>query len=135
MLSRHLSLPREGHLKQVFHMFSYLKKYHNLELVFDPSDPMIDEAEFKKKDWTSSEFGHCAGDKILPANMPKARGLGFLVSVRVDADHAGDTITIRSRTGYIDYVNSAPVYWMSKKQNPVETSSFGSELCAMKHCC
>ena len=135
MISSHLVLPREGHLKQVHNMFAYLKKYHNSELVFDPSNPIIDEAEFEKKDWTSSEFGHCAGDDILPANMPKARGFGFLVSARFGVDHAGYITTRRSRTGYIAYLNTAPVYWMSKKQNSVETGSFGSEFCAMKHCC
>ena len=114
-------------MKQVYPMFAYLKTYHNSELVFDPSDPIIDEAKFEKKDWTSSKFGHCAGEEILPANIPKARGFGFLVSVRVDADHAGDTTTRRSRTGYIAYVNSAPVYWMSKKKNSAETSYFWSE--------
>ena len=67
--------------------------------------------------------------------MPKARGFGFLVFARVYANHAGNSTTRRSRTGYIAYVNSAPVYWMSKKQNYVETSSFGSEFCAIKHCC
>ena len=111
------------------------EKYHNSELVFDPSDPIIYEAKFEKKDWTSIEFGHCVGDEILPANMPKAHGFDFLISARVDADHSGDTTTRRSRTGYTAYVNSAPVYWMSKKKNSVETSSFGSELYAMKHCC
>ena len=135
MLSSHLALPWEGHLKQVYHMFAYLKKYHNSELVFDPSDPIINEAKFEKNDWTSSKFGHCAGDEILPANIPKAHGFGFLVSARVYDDHAGDTITRRSRTGYIAYMNSAPVYWMSKKKNSAETSSFGSAFCAMKHCC
>ena len=93
------------------------EKYHNLELVFDKSDPIIDEAEFEKKDWTSSEFAHCAGDEILPANMPKARGFYFLVSARVNADHAGNTTTRSSRKGYISYVNSAPVYWISTKKN------------------
>ena len=115
-------------------MFAYLKKYHNSELVFDLCDPIIDEADFEKKDWTSSGFGHCAGEKILPANIPKARGFCFLLSARIDADHAGDTTTRRSRTGYIAYVNSTPVYWMSKKKNYVETCSFRSEFCAMKHC-
>ena len=28
----------------------------------------------------------------------------------------------------------APIYWMSKKQTSVETSSFGSEFIAMKQC-
>ena len=31
--------------------------------------------------------------------------------------------------------NMAPIYWFSKKQSCIETSSFGSEFCAMKQCC
>ena len=54
---------------------------------------------------------------------------------KVDADHAGDSTTRRSRTGFIIYLNSAPIYWMSKKQISVESSSFGSEFVAMKQCC
>ena len=33
------------------------------------------------------------------------------------------------------FLNSAPTYWMSKKQACVESSSFGSEFIAMKQCC
>jgi hypothetical protein len=33
MLSSHVALPREGHLAQTFHIFSYLNKYHNTEMV------------------------------------------------------------------------------------------------------
>ena len=46
MLSSHLALPHEGHLEQVFQIFGYLKKYHNTELVYDPSNPEIDPAQF-----------------------------------------------------------------------------------------
>jgi hypothetical protein len=49
----------------------------------------------------------------------------------VDSDHGGDLINRRSRTGYIIYVNRAPVIWHSKKQTRVETSVFGAEFCAM----
>jgi hypothetical protein len=52
----------------------------------------------------------------------------------VDADHATGNITRRSRTGFLVYLNNAPVYWFSKKQTSVETSSFGSEFAAMKQC-
>ena len=46
MMSSHLALPREGHLEQVLHIFGYLKKYHNGTLVYDPSEPEIDENKF-----------------------------------------------------------------------------------------
>lgn len=52
----------------------------------------------------------------------------------MDADHAGDQITRRSRTGFIVFANMAAVHWLSKKQASVETSTLGSEFLAMKHC-
>jgi hypothetical protein len=135
VMSSHLVLPREGHLEQTLHIFAYLKKYHNSELVFDPTYPEIDKASFERQDWTATEFGDVAGKEELPPNMPQPRGFGFVTSARVDADHAGDTITRRSRTGFLVYCNSAPVYWLSKKQTSIESSSFGSEFIAMKQCC
>jgi len=135
MMSSHLALPRRGHLEQLFHLFAYLKKHHNAELIFDPSDPVVNESEFEEKDWTTSEFGHLQGKEELPPNAPQPRGLGFVMRAKVDADHAADTVTRRSRTGFIVYLNSAPIYWLSKKQTSVESSSFGSEFIAMKQCC
>jgi hypothetical protein len=135
MMSSHLALPREGHLSQVLQIFSYLRKYHNSEMVFDPSDPVIDDTSFERKDWTSSEFGLINGEEELPPNMPTPRGQGFTMRAKVDADHAADTVTRRSRTGFFVYLNCAPIYWFSKKQSSVESSSFGSEFVAMKQCC
>ena len=135
MMSSHMAMPRVGHLEQVLHIFAHLKKYHNTEMVFDPSEPVIDESQYERKDWASSEFGHIEGKQVLPPNMPQPRGLGFTRRAKVDADHAGDTVTRRSRTGFLVYINSALVYWQSKKQNSVESSTFGSEFTAMKQCC
>ena len=54
---------------------------------------------------------------------------------KVNADHAADTMTRRSRTGFLVFQNSALIHWWSKKQTSVESSSFGSEFIAMKQCC
>ena len=133
MLSSQLALPRRGHLDQVLHIFAYLKKYHNSEMVFDPTEPNIDKTLFEERDWTATEFGLSLTED-LPTNMPTPLGSGFTIRAFVDADHAGDTITRRSRTGFLVYLNMAPVFWQSKKQLSVETSSFGSEFIAMKQC-
>mmetsp|Transcript_16796 Transcript_16796/g.16223 ORF Transcript_16796/g.16223 Transcript_16796/m.16223 type:complete len:157 (-) Transcript_16796:444-914(-) len=53
----------------------------------------------------------------------------------VDLDHAGDTETRRSLTGFLLLLMSALIYWFSKKQTSVKTSSFESEFVAMKQCC
>ena len=88
MMSSHLPLTREGHLEQVLHIFAYLKKYHTSELVYDPSEPVVDENDFERRDWASSEFGHEEGKEEFPANMPEPRGHGFIMSTIVDTDHA-----------------------------------------------
>ena len=56
---------------------------------------------------------------------------GFVMWAQMDANHAPG----RSCTGMLVYLNSALVYYSSKKQNSVETSSFGAEFIAMKQCC
>ena len=50
----------------------------------------------------------------------------------VDASHAANLVTRQSCTGVLIFVNRAPTVWYSKKQNSIETSSFGSEFAALK---
>ena len=58
MMSSHMAMPIQGHLDQVLNIFGHLKKYHNSEMVFDPSDPVIDETKFEKQDWTAWVKNH-----------------------------------------------------------------------------
>jgi len=129
-MSSHLALPREGHLAQLYHIFAYLKKHHNTALVFDPSYPEINMETFIKHDWTKF-YGDVKED--VPPNMPKPLGKDVVMRCFVDADHAGEKLTRRSRTGFIILLQMAPIYYCSKRQNTIETSTFGSEFMAMKH--
>ena len=56
-----LVLPRIGHLRQILKIFSHIKKYHNSELVNEPTRPEINEADFEVRAWATSEFGHFHG--------------------------------------------------------------------------
>eukprot|EP00957_Ditylum_brightwellii_P153226 11662452-Ditylum_brightwellii.AAC.1 len=58
LMSSHLAMPRKGHMAKVLEIFVHLMKYHNTELVFDPSNPVMDELVFEQRGWISSEFGH-----------------------------------------------------------------------------
>ena len=49
-----------------------------------------------------------------------------------DADLAGHKSTRRSHTGELISINKAPIRWYSKRQETVEESTFGEELCAME---
>lgn len=76
-MSSHIVLLRVGHLKHLLRIFRYLGIHHNLEIVYNPTDPAINKYDYKLKDWTSTEFGHIQGKEVLPPNMPETRGLGL----------------------------------------------------------
>ena len=84
-------------------------------MVFDPSNPVSDESKYQKRDWTSSGFRNVQGKQELPCSMPQPRGLGVTARANIGAYHAGDTVTRRSRTGFLVYINSALSFWFSQK--------------------
>jgi Reverse transcriptase (RNA-dependent DNA polymerase) len=130
-LSQHQALPRQGHLDAAYHIFAYLRKHENgARIVFDPKEPVVDIRAFNTDtDWTDF-YGNVVEE--LPPRMPEPKGKPVMTSCFVDANHAGNVVTRRSHTGILLYVNNAPVQWYSKRQNTVESSSFGSEFVALR---
>ena len=129
MLSRYLASPRVGHLEEAFHIFAYLKAHNRSALVFDPTTLVFDEERFPKCDW--KEYYPDAAEPV-PPKAPELLGKAMTMTCFVDADHAGCHETRRSHTGIIIFLQKAPIIWYSKRQNTVESSSFGSEFVAMK---
>ena len=132
-LSSHLALPRVGHLEAVYNIFGYIAKHLDSTIVFDDKDVSAPESAFAHEDWSESIYGNLP--EQLPGNMPEPLGKEVKISVFVDADHAGDKVTRRSQTGILIFLNNAPIDWYSKKQNTVESSTFGSEFIAARIAC
>lgn len=135
MLLSHLALPQEGHLTKILHIFGYLDKHHNATMVFDPTEWDVLLGEFEKEDWDYYIYG-CEGfTEEIPPNAPKPIGKSIRLHVYVNSDHADDTVTHCSQSGFIVYLNNAPIYWFSKRQTLCETSAYRSEFIAMKQAC
>ncbi len=96
MMSLHLALPWEGHLKEIYHIFAYLKAHLNTEMVFDQTPPIIDMSLFEQQDWSFLAYGCESLMEELPSNMPLSFGLSMTMRVFVDRDHVGDFVTCRS---------------------------------------
>lgn len=120
--------PRVGHLNAVFDIFAYLKRHTRSRIVFDPIYPNLPQGT-EQPDWT--DFYKDVKEQV-PLDAPEPLGKPVEMTAFVDSDHAGDKVTRRSRTGVLIFLNRAPIVWYSKKQNSIETSSFGSEFSAMK---
>ena len=138
LLSQYLAQPRMGHLQQSINIFYYLKYHDRSWMVMDPTSFDIDWVPRSDKDIHPEERASLlreiytdAVDEV-PHNCPEPRGNGIDLNVFVDADHAGNKVTRRSHTGIIIFCNLSPILWYSKRQNTVETSTFGSEFIALR---
>ena len=133
LLSQYQACPREGHMEQVLRIFAYLKVVDKLKLYMDHQFP-----DFSRKLMKSSreefQMMYRGAKEELPARMPLPRGRIVEITAYVDASYATNKVTRKSHTGYIIFVNKAPVLWYSKKQNTVEGSTFGAEYIALKTC-
>ena len=102
-------------------------------MVFDTTEPDIEKSQFVREDWSASAYGEYKEE--LTPNAPQPNGVCFNMRLFVYSDCAGELTTRQSQTGFIIFLNSAPIYWFSKRQKSVETSSFGSDFIAMKQYC
>jgi len=50
MLASKLALPKECHLKAVFHIYAFLRQKYNSRSTFDQTYPIIDKGDFKEYD-------------------------------------------------------------------------------------
>ena len=100
-------------------------------LLFDDSDPTLEGIKFEvENDWTDI---YPDAQESIPDDMPSPKTLKKLkITVFVDASHATCLTTRRSVTGIIICIGKTPIKWYSKRQNTVESATYGSELVAAR---
>ena len=133
LLSQYQASPREGHLEQLLHIFAFLRKHPKITLYLSPELPNMNYDSFRTRKEDFAEFYRDA-EETLPHRMPLPRGRNLVMTAFVDASHAANKKTRRSHTGYLIFLNRAPIIWYSKRQHTVETSTFSSEFIALKAC-
>ena len=120
-LSAYQASPIQWHLDQVIHIFAYLKNKPKLTLYFDPSLPNLDSTwERRDSKQVFEEQYRDAKEQFPPSHMmhePRERSMS--TTAFVDASHASNNGTRKSHTGFVLFVNRAPIIWFSKRQNTV----------------
>ena len=132
-LSRFAAAPRRGHLDMARYMLGYLKKYPKKGYYINEKDPQIIDNHYEKL-IPEHDFGtqyHYFKEEIDP-RFPEPVVDELKISIFCDANHGHDKVTGRSITGIIIFVGSTPILWESKRQNSVQTSTYGAEFTALK---
>ena len=113
------------------------------KIVFNATTPTLCDPKWSKIFWCndtnplwSQHFLWCrlvqslCGDlqeELLP-DMPEPLGNLVNTSCFVDVNHAGNVVTCHLHTEILLFVQNAPIVWYSKRQNTIESSTFGSEF-------
>jgi hypothetical protein len=132
-LSRFRAAPRQGHLDRVKRVIGYMKKRSGGAIRFRTGVPNWEkyyDEDAIRYDWMESVYG--TPDEDIDPRAPTPKGKKVCSSTFVDANLMHDVITGRSCTGIIEYLNQTPIDWFTKRQNQVETATYGSEFMAAR---
>jgi hypothetical protein len=129
-MGRFRAAPRVGHLERVKRICGYLRKFPDAALRFHVRIPTALHDEPRANDWEYAVYG-CVTEE-LPTDMPVPRGHAVCMTTFVDANLNHDLTTGRAAMGVIHLLNQTPVEWFCKRQNTVETATYGSEFVAAR---
>ena len=126
VLSLYLVQPRTGHFVQALHIFKYFDIHKDSDLEFNPaiselSEPITIDRKIKQMNNMYPEAVKYSPPNDLPLIVNPIH-----VSCFVDSNHAGDKITHHYQYGIILYCKLAPIVWYYKRQDTVDSSTFGS---------
>jgi hypothetical protein len=103
-------LLREGHLKAVKRILSYLKTFPKERVIIDTSYP--DYSAYPVEDHSNWMEFHPDACEEIPKDLPPEKGPRVRMTVYVDADHAHDLVTRRSITGILVMLNNTTIRWI-----------------------
>ncbi len=119
--------PRQGHLDRLKRMYGYLKRQPDGAIRFCTGIPDRESRNTPKEcDWINSVYG--PNQEELPLDMPPPKGKAMRTTCYADANLLHCLATGRSMSGIIHLLNQTPIQWFCKKQNVVETATYGSEF-------
>ena len=130
-LARYNAFPREGHLQAALCLFGYLKNNSKACTIFDTREPDLSQFRGVQHNWNELYPG---AREELPPDMPTPKMKPVTILAHFDASHAPCLLTRRSVTGIVLQLNRTIIRATSKRQNTVETSTYGSEMVAGRLC-
>jgi hypothetical protein len=122
--------PRQGHLDRVKRIYGFLRKFKNGVIRVRTQEPDYSTLPEEQYDWSYSVYGNV--NELVPQDAPEPLGKAVVITTYEDANLYHDLITGRAVTGVFHLLNQTPIEWFSKRQDTVETATYGSEFVAAR---
>lgn len=127
-LSSFRAAPRRGHLDRAKRLYGYVTKMKEAAIRYRTEMPDVSDLKFVEEDWSQSPYAGSKED--IPQNIPRALGKSVILLTYGDANLCHDLLSGKAVTGLLHFINKTPFDWYSKKQNTVETATYGAESVA-----
>jgi hypothetical protein len=129
-MSRFRINPRVGHLERLKRVFGWLRRQPDARIRFRTGIPKNEELfEVPDHDWMYSVYDSV---EEVHDKAPVPRGKAVRLTTFKDANLLHCKVTGKSCTGILHMLNQTPIEWFSKRQNTVETATYGSEFVAAR---
>jgi hypothetical protein len=122
--------PRKGHLERAKRVVGYLAKMKHGTLRVRTGEPDYSDLPDNEYSWERSVYGDVV--ELLPLDAPEPLGNPVVHTSYVDANLYHDLLTGRSVTATQHWLNQTLVDWYCKKQDTVESATYGSEFVAAR---
>ena len=129
-LSSFRTEPRKGHLDRMKRIYGYLSKFKFATICIRTDMPDFSDLNTVDYDWTNSPYAGTRED--LPTNIPTPKGKPVKIFTYADANLYHDMLTGKAVTAILHFLNKTPFDWFSRKQQTVETATFGAESSAAR---
>jgi hypothetical protein len=118
------------HLERLKRVFGYLRKQPDARIRFRTSIPTNEDIfEVPDQDWMYSVYDSA---EVIHDTLPVPHGKPVCLTSFKDANLMHCKVTEKSCTGILHMLNQTPIEWFSKRQNTVETATYGSEFVAAR---
>ncbi|KAL7567086.1 hypothetical protein ACA910_002809 [Epithemia clementina (nom. ined.)] len=120
--------PREGHISRLKRMYGYVLEARIAAIRFRTTEPNYDNFDVLQHDRMRTVYGNV--EQTIPEDAPVPKRKPVVTTSYVNANLYHDVVTGKAVTAVLHLLNQTPIDWYSKKQNTVETATFGSEFSA-----
>ena len=129
-MSRFRLAPKIGHFNRMQRLHGYLAKTKHFAIRYRTKEP--DYSHLPKHDMNGLVTVCVKVKEEIPKDIPKPLGKNVITTTFLDFNLLHDMVTGKSVTAVLHFVNTTPTDWFSKRQDTVETATYGSEFVPAK---
>jgi hypothetical protein len=129
-MSRLRTAPRKGHLAGLKHIYGYLRRFKSAAIRVRIDEPEFSALPIQEFDWAETAYVKVQDE--IPKDIPEPHGKPVVTVHYVDANLYHHIITGSFVIGILHFCNQTLIESFSKRQDCVQTATFGSEFVAAR---